>query len=159
MSDEALVGAKLQALLDNTELADVIFVELSAARLDVQADPPVETNGALSVSVGQPDDNTQVLVRVATELVSHQASFRAAVAGVYKLAEPTLVDDDTRRAFADSGPLLTLIPFLREGLMSSALRLRVDVPMVPLIRVQLPVAETKELDPRRNSDAIEAGSG
>lgn len=118
-------------------LVQVVFLEVSAKRLEVDSEPqPMEM--PLVVQIGQPDDNSEIMVRVSTDVTSHQAVFRVDVMARYSLKEPKHFTDVERNSFAESGPMLTLIPFLREALLSSALRLGVDGPMVPLFGVQLP---------------------
>ena len=123
------------------ELVQVVFLEVSAKRLDSESQT---TEMPLSVQVGQSDDNSEIMVRVSTDITSHQAVFRVDVMARYSLKEPRHFTDVERRSFAGSGPMLTLIPFLREALLSSALRLGVDGPMVPLFSVQLPGADQEQ---------------
>jgi hypothetical protein len=78
------------------------------------------------------------MVRVSADVTSHQAVFRVDVAARYALEEPTHFTDPGRVSFSEGGPLLTLIPFIREALLSNASRLCVDRPMVPLLRFHLP---------------------
>ncbi len=121
------------------ELLDVVFFEVSAKRLEIATEPPQSTEIPLVAQIGQTDDNSEVVVRIALDLPGHQADFRVDVAARYRLDAPALLSDAERITFAESGPMLTLLPFIREALMSSASRLRVDVPVLPLGRIQMPV--------------------
>ena len=124
-------------------LVQVVFLEVSAKRLGVDSESQT-TEMPLSVQVGQSDDNSEIMVRVSTDITSHQAVFRVDVMARYSLKEPRHFTDVERKGFANSGPMLTLIPFLREALLSSALRLGVDGPMVPLFSAQLPGADQEQ---------------
>jgi hypothetical protein len=140
MPDETLTEFPAMA---PPELIDVLFFEVSAKRLDVATEPqPMEI--PLVAQIGQPEDNSEIIVRIAVDLAGHQADFRVDVAARYKLEEPRLFTDPERVSFAESGPMLTLVPFVREALMSSASRLRVDVPLVPLLRVRVPLTGRPE---------------
>ena len=135
MPDEVLSGVLVAA---RPELVDVIFFEASAKRLDVATEPePMEI--PIVAEVGQPEDNSEIMVRIKVDFSGHQAEFRVDVAARYRLEEPTLFTDPERISFAESGPMMTLLPFVREALMSGAMRLRVDVPVIPLMRGRVPL--------------------
>lgn len=136
MSDKVTSDVSLVAPYD---LVDVVFFEVSAKRLDIPTEPVQSMEIPLVAQIGQPDDNSEIVVRIALDLTGHQAEFRVDVAARYRLETPTFLTDTERISFAESGPMLTLLPFLREALMSSASRLRVDVPVIPLGRIQVPV--------------------
>ena len=140
MTEQEVARAAAQ-LADSVQLEDVVFFELSGRRLEDQettepGDLGLSGEFPMEIKIGQSDDLGRLIIRLVADVSSPHARFRVDVGAQYRLEEPAEVAPEVRIAFANQGPLATLIPFLRESLISTAARLKVPAPLVPLVRLQ-----------------------
>lgn len=140
MTEQEVARAAAQ-LADSVVLEDIVFFELSGRRFEDQTitEPgDLELSGEfpMEIKIGQSDDLGRLIIRLIADVSSPHASFRVDVGAQFRLEEPAQVAPEVRIAFANQGSLETLIPFLRESLISTAARLRVPAPLVPLVRLQ-----------------------
>lgn len=141
MSDrEARPVIDVRELAELAQLSNVLFYQVSGERIEEDeldsADggeaPTADQDAPLEVLVRH--DAEQIQVRVRCQAFSRQARLVADVAAEFKLPEPVSVDPDVLREFVERVGVMAAYPFVREGLHSTASKLRVRAPLLQLLR-------------------------
>jgi hypothetical protein len=146
-----------EELVPMVELLDVRFFEVSGvvdrtaigvAETSGEAETSAESESPTQLQLGQSEDRRQIGVSVRMEAKTDLASFVVAAGVEYSCSEAVELTEGVKAEFANRLAFMTLVPFLREGLITTAARLRVNPPVVPLIRAgAFAVGE-----PRRDSE-------
>lgn len=143
-------------LLELTELTDVQFFELAAKRklslqvphedesplpgaTDAEAST-VETLQQKEVDGGEPiqillhGDEERLVIRAVMAVDGPDAEYRIDAAIVYTISEPSDVEEAVKVEFAERVGIMALYPFLREALYSTAARMRLEAPLLGILR-------------------------
>jgi len=143
-------------LLELTELTDVQFFELAAKRklppqgphengsplsdsIDAE-DSPVEILQQREIDAGEPiqillhADKERLVIRAVMAVDGPDAEYRIDAAIVYTLSEPSDVEEAVKVEFAERVGIMALYPFLREALYSMAARMRLEAPLLGILR-------------------------
>lgn len=120
-------------LLTLTELIDVEYLEVSARKRDGSDNTPElidEVDVSVQVSLGA----QLIEVRCLAQAESTVATFCVDVVGKFATYEPVEIADDALSSFIGSIALPSIYPFLRESIFQAAAKLRVDPPLLSLLR-------------------------
>lgn len=135
MSEFRLIQ-RIEDLLDIVELLDIRFFELSGVVDRTALGGPegsTEYQSPTQLQLGQSDDRRQIGVTVRVETKTDIASFVVEAAVEYACSEPVELTEDVKVEFANRLAFMNLVPFVREGLITTAARLRVNPPIIPII--------------------------
>lgn len=135
----------LEELFEAISLESIQFEELSVRRYAGEEGPL-----DLSFTVARSDDQTGMLARLNAHGFGRGAEYTVAVQATYQFAEPTEIKSEILAEFLNRSAMVSLMPFLREAMLSSAARLQVDVPLLPLMGLNQPH------NPEFRSDLAEA---
>ncbi|GAB4083309.1 hypothetical protein GCU67_20985 [Modestobacter muralis] len=141
MSDQELrTITHVRDLVELASLSDVVFYQLSGERVEEDEDA---AGGEAHEAAHEEDAPLEVLarhdaeriqVRVRCEALSRQGRFVADVAAEFALAEPVAIEGAVLREFVERVGVMAAYPFVREGLHSTASKLRVQAPLLQLLR-------------------------
>lgn len=158
-ADSADVGSEaVKRLVDRARLMDVRALSLKGEGDLSASDDTASTSSeeglpvAFEASVGVRDDGRGLLATLACGLRAPADGAPAPVemsvtmAAFYELSDwgPEPPSQDVLREFADKAAFYHLLPFVREGIVDLAARLRVPAPILPLHPRDLGPAEQNE---------------
>lgn len=119
---------------DHIILEDIRFFELSG-EVELGANETSEPGEAqMEVSLSERTDAPGYLVLIKATMDAPPLRLSTSVAGLYKYPEPFSLSEDDKVQFINRVAMIQLTPYIREGLATTAARLRVDAPLVPLVR-------------------------
>jgi len=123
-------------LLTLAHLADIVFYEVAGRRLDEgeESDVVESTTEDAPLQVLLRHDETRLQVRVRCEARSSEAEFTVDVAAQFELSEPVELAETVQREFVERVGIMAAYPFVREGLHSTASKMRVPPPLLQLLR-------------------------
>lgn len=118
-------------LLPVLELTGVTAFEIAGRRLDSQES--TETQSSMESMLG--DDDGALAFRVRQHVKTGQAEILADYGVEYRITDPSAsVSGKARVEFAEKVAFMTLVPYLRESVHTTAARLGVKVPMLGIVR-------------------------
>ena len=118
-------------LLPVLELTGVTAFEIAGRRLDSQES--TETQSSMESMLG--DDDGALALRVRQHVKTGQAEILADYGVEYRITDPSAsVSGKARVEFAEKVAFMTLVPYLRESVHTTAARLGVKVPMLGIVR-------------------------
>lgn len=118
-------------LLPVLELTGVTAFEIAGRRLDSQES--TETQSSMESMLG--DDDGALAFRVRQHVKTGQAEILADYGVEYRITDPSAsVSGKARVEFAEKVAFMTLVPYLRESVHTTATRLGVKVPMLGIVR-------------------------
>ena len=118
-------------LLPVLELTGVTAFEIAGRRLDSQES--TETQSSMESMLG--DDDGALAFRVWQHVKTGQAEILADYGVEYRITDPSAsVSGKARVEFAEKVAFMTLVPYLRESVHTTAARLGVKVPMLGIVR-------------------------
>lgn len=118
-------------LLPVLELTGVTAFEIAGRRLDSQES--TETQSSMESMLG--DDDGALAFRVRQHVKTGQAEILADYGVEYRITDPSAsVSEKARVEFAEKVAFMTLVPYLRESVHTTAARLGVKVPMLGIVR-------------------------
>jgi len=132
MSDFAIPPLEItdtQSLISHAELLDIVTYELQGMR---RSDSSYEDPDSMHVSCRQEEMRTEVRVR--HRHVQDDADLLADIAAVYEFDMPVKVLPKVMTEFVERVAIMTIIPFLREAIMTTAVRMGVSVPVLAMVR-------------------------
>ena len=121
MSTSALSPADVQLvtdLIERSELSSIEFHEVSAKRFEGTSDASEEVEGQVSLGFQQRADQSSFGIRIVSDVAVPSGEVRVTAAVEYKLLHG---DQPPRRVvelFANEVAVMTLFPYLREGIAS-----------------------------------------
>ncbi|MGB2951297.1 MAG: hypothetical protein WBB62_16745 [Rhodococcus sp. (in: high G+C Gram-positive bacteria)] len=124
----------VKQLLNSAELTDIVFYETRACR--VVDDAPEADGSAQGFSM-------QIMLRVESQLLEVRCKAQAEGLGgqyvsdasaVFSLSEPSDIDEDTVRIFAEKVGVMAVYPYIRESITQGGARLGLERPILPLLR-------------------------
>ena len=118
-------------LLPVLELTGVTAFEIAGRRLDSQES--TETQSSMESMLG--DDDGALAFRVRQHVKTGQAEILADYGVEYRITDPSAsVSGKARVEFAEKVAFMTLVPYLRESVHTTAARLGVKVSMLGIVR-------------------------
>ena len=118
-------------LLPVLELTGVTAFDIAGRRLDSQES--TETQSSMESMLG--DDDGALAFRVRQHVKTGQAEILADYGVEYRITDPSAsVSGKARVEFAEKVAFMTLVPYLRESVHTTAARLGVKVPMLGIVR-------------------------
>lgn len=118
-------------LLPVLELTGVTAFEIAGRRLDSQES--TETQSSMESMLG--DDDGALAFRVRQHVKTGQAEILADYGVEYRITDPSAsVSGKARVEFAEKVAFMTLVPYLRESVHTTAARLGVQVPLLGIVR-------------------------
>lgn len=113
----------LKRLIVHANLNDIQFHELSAKLYDDPPDPSGETSDAqvdlvFQTRVGAEDFG----IRVAASVAADVGTAQAIVAADYDVTPEYLPDEELLRLFATEVAMMTIFPYIREGIQTATTR-------------------------------------
>ncbi len=118
-------------LLPVLELTGVTAFEIAGRRLDSQES--TETQSSMESMLG--DDDGALAFRERQHVKTGQAEILADYGVEYRITDPSAsVSGKARVEFAEKVAFMTLVPYLRESVHTTAARLGVKVPMLGIVR-------------------------
>ena len=118
-------------LLPVLELTGVTAFEIAGRRLDSQES--TETQSSMESMLG--DDDGATAFRERQHVKTGQAEILADYGVEYRITDPSAsVSGKARVEFAEKVAFMTLVPYLRESVHTTAARLGVKVPMLGIVR-------------------------
>jgi hypothetical protein len=124
------------AFTQHLQLAAVRFMKASVTVIDQPTTGAESGRGEaipLQVTSGTASNQLGWRVSLSTEFEGVDAAFSVEVAALYVAEAPMTITPECAADVIERSTLLTLGPYLREGLMSLATRVGVEVPFIPLI--------------------------
>jgi hypothetical protein len=118
-------------LLPVLELTGVTAFEIAGRRLDSQES--TETQSSMESMLG--DGDGALAFRVRQHVKTGQAEILADYGVEYRITDPSAsVSGKARVEFAEKVAFMTLVPYLRESVHTTAARLGVQVPLLGIVR-------------------------
>lgn len=138
-------ASKVRSISDVSELlalakfSEVTYYELSGQRTEAPEQatpeaPPGEEEGGAPLQVLLRHDAERIQVRVRCEAEGQGAQYVADVAAEFALAEPVDAPAAVLREFVERVGVMAVYPFVREALHTTASRLRMQAPLLQLLR-------------------------
>lgn len=137
-----MASEELQELTDLSQIVDVRFfrveakfdLEKAASGTDDRAEAEEDVNFLLTMN-SRGDGRGLVAVLECTVLQQPALRYAVEVSGLYEVEgwEDGKYSEETVRAFGDRVAMFQLLPFVREGIADLATRLRLRVPILPLM--------------------------
>ena len=136
MTEAARLVANVEEVVDATELRDVVFYRVLAERVeDLDPQQPAENEQAApAIRVLERHDATHVEVRCSLTFVGDGGRYEVDAAARYELAEPLEIPPSIMREFVSRVGLMAVYPYLRESLHLSASKLRLEAPVMGLLK-------------------------
>ncbi|CAH0302439.1 hypothetical protein SRABI91_04595 [Rhodococcoides fascians] len=122
----------VRELLRASELADIIFYEVSASRISEESE-----------DTESPTFSMEIMTRTEPQVIEIRCKAHAAGAGgryvsdasaLFSLAKPVDIAEDTVREFAEKVGVMAVYPYIRESITQGGARLGLDRPVLPLLR-------------------------
>lgn len=135
-----MTSAELQELVDASEITDVRFFKVEAS-FDVDVMPDVADDEAASYTVEfgfrmtSRGDDAGIIASMTCEVTRPGIRYFVEVAALYDVAgwKDDSYSTETVQEFGDRVGMYQLLPFAREGIADLATRLRLPVPILPLM--------------------------
>lgn len=124
----------VRALLGLIELKQVRTHELSGRRRETPKAPGTETEPDDSLHVLVSAHGSSIEVRLRQTLPTPEAILVADISAIFESDHDLTVPDDVMTEFIEKVAAMAVIPYLREGISTTAARLGVPVPLMRLIR-------------------------
>jgi hypothetical protein len=138
--EAAAVPLKVESiddLLILVELTDVVFFEVSAKRAPVN-DPgdsdPDGSEGHTSIDVAVRLRELGIDVRCISRVLGSGGEYVSDAAAMFTLAKPATIPDEVLAKFVQRVGVMAVYPYLRESITASASKLRLDPPILKLLR-------------------------
>ncbi len=135
-----------EELLALADLRDIVFFEVAALRNEApDAEVDRDAQHAVQVSVRAGDERIEVRCRLTVD--TGQATLVIDAASRFEYREPLTVSPSARAVFVKRVGVMAVYPYLREAAHEAASKLRVDAPLLGLLRgneVELDEAEDEE---------------
>lgn len=130
----ASTRVKASELVEKLSLDDIRYIEL-AGSVDITSASAGsgKADVKLTLSPAIRDDPPGLIVIADAETTTEGATIRARLGATYSYPEPFTLDDDEMAEFLNRVAMINLTPYVREALADIAARLRVDMPVMPLI--------------------------
>lgn len=120
----------IHELISIVDLAGIRFDEVSARRLEEDAEP----EQGFEMGVENQRSSGHLGVRFRLSSTNDGTEYVVVVATRYVLEEPVEVDEEVMVEFVERVAVMAAYPFLREATATLAARLEVDVPMLGLLK-------------------------
>ncbi|MGQ4596730.1 hypothetical protein [Nocardia sp. R6R-6] len=114
------------------ELVDIIFFEVSGKR--TSADPLEESAAATDIEIAVRSRIDGVDVRCLCRVTGGGGEYVCDAAAQYEFGQPATVAEEVLTAFVQRVGIMTVYPYLRESITASATKLRLDPPLLRLLR-------------------------
>lgn len=105
---------RLHSLIEQSRLKSVEYYEVSARRFE--SDAPPEQNGNISIDLAVRTDESGFGVRLTGTADFPLGQATASVAGEYEVDDGLILHERTVRHFANEVGVMTVLPYLREGI-------------------------------------------
>lgn len=125
---EATEYSDVREVLDRSELTDVIIYELQANRIGEAVEPQY------SLQVLTRLDGVEFEIRCKVEAQGQGGQYLADAGAVFTLESEGLIEEGTRREFAEKVGVMAVYPYLRSSVSQLAASLGLDRPVLPLLR-------------------------
>lgn len=135
--DVALSVVNIADLAAMVELRDIAFFEVHAERSDAEIssdDAEIETPVNIDIQVQERHAETQIEVRCKLRAEDRQARYTVDAAARYEVAWPVQLSAELMREFVERVGVMAVYPYLREALQDLASKLRLDAPVLGLLR-------------------------
>lgn len=122
------------------ELRDIVFFQVHAERLNSTpkgaADGEVqnEPSQRIGIQIQERHSETHIEVRCILEGETQDARYVIDAAAQYETETPVEINQDVVEAFVERVGVMAVYPYLREALQSAAAKLRLDAPVLGLLR-------------------------
>ncbi|HXH81106.1 hypothetical protein [Nocardioides sp.] len=130
---EAEIGS-VEELLESTRIIDVLFMELNASRIESSHEESAEAERDLDLATMLRHEGNELDVRFLLEFKDNAASYRVDVVARYCVEDDRSIPPRVSSEFIERVAAFAAFPFLREALATSAARLRVDPPILGILR-------------------------
>lgn len=127
-SPGVITYSDVREVLDRSELADVVIYELQASRIGEAVEPQY------SMQVLTRLDGVEFEIRCKVEAQGQGGQYVAEAGGIFTLESEGLIEEGTRREFAEKVGVMTVYPYLRSSVSQLAASLGLDRPVLPLLR-------------------------
>lgn len=143
-------GVSFEEFVARAELVDVVIFEVSGKRRDgfELADVPVSPDST-QMNIIQDGNEERVRIRCQLGLNARDGIYAVDVAAIFKLSEPTKLNDELVDDFALHVGIPTVYPYLRVELQMAARRLGLKPPILSLFKPEEHEAELKRTGKRR----------
>ncbi|MDN5586382.1 MAG: hypothetical protein L0G69_07430 [Brevibacterium sp.] len=124
--------ARLQELVEHSHLKSIDYYEVSARRFE--SDSPAEQSGNVSIDLAVRSDESEFGVRLTGTADFPLGQATVSVAGEYEVEDGLVVDERTVRHFANEVGVMTVLPYLREGVATITAKVfgsPVHLPIIP----------------------------
>lgn len=124
--------ASIEELVQLTELDDIVYFELWAARdaaLGELTEPDLHP-----IKISERHDDERIEVRCMVEVEAPSVRYRVDAAAQFLLAEAVQIDEEIVQEFVERVGVMAVYPYLREGVHDLASRLRLEPPILTLLR-------------------------
>jgi hypothetical protein len=115
-------------VLDSTELSDIAYTQLSANRSDEDSD------SALSVKVAARLSDERIEIMGSGRLAGQGAVYVVDVIAQFTKSDAREIPEDMLRDFVERVGVITIYPYIREGIVGLAAKLALPRPRIPLFR-------------------------
>ena len=122
------------------ELRDIVFLRVHAERLEsswegegvhqVHQGPPQE----IAIQIQERHSETRIEVRCILAGETRDGRYLVDAAAQYEIKTPVALSQDLVEAFVECVGVMAIYPYLRETLQSAASKLRLDAPVLGLLR-------------------------
>lgn len=124
--------ARLQELVEHSHLKSIDYYEVSARRFE--SDSPAEQSGNVSIDLAVRSEEQEFGVRLTGTADFPLGQATVSVAGEYEVDDGFVVDERTVRHFANEVGVMTVLPYLREGVATITAKVfgaPVHLPIIP----------------------------
>lgn len=124
--------SRLQELIEHSHLKSIDYYEVSARRFET--DSAAEESGNVSIDLAVRSDESEFGIRLTGTADFPLGQATVSVAGEYEAEAGFVVDERTVRHFANEVGVMTVLPYLREGVATITAKVfdsPVQLPIIP----------------------------
>lgn len=133
--DQPIPIEDVAQLAGMVELRDVVFFQVHAERLEsVDDGTPDEAEPEIAIQIQERHSETRIEVRCILMGRTGDARYVIDAAAQYETEIPVELNPDVVEAFVERVGVMAVYPYLREALQSAAAKLRLEAPVLGLLR-------------------------
>lgn len=125
-------ASRLQDLVVHAHLKSIDYYEVSARRFESESDADQSGNVSIDLAVRADESEFGIRLTGTAEFPLGQAT--VSVAGEYEVEDGFVIDERTVRHFANEVGVMTVLPYLREGVATITAKVfdsPVQLPIIP----------------------------